>query len=64
MSAPEINLFHLAVVAPLLAYLSYSGLYNTPVPQWIFWLLAALAVGVVWFHSTAYLKKTGMMDLS
>ena len=63
MASQEVNLFHLVFVAPLLAYLAYSGLYFVPVSPWVYWLLAALAVGVTWFHGSAYLKKTGMMNL-
>ena len=46
-----INLFHVLVVAPLLGYLAYSGLYSRPVPRSVYWLLAVLAVGVLAYHA-------------
>ena len=64
MATAEINLFHLLVVAPLLGYLSYAGLYNIPKQPWMYWLLAALVVGIVWFHGQAYAQKTGMLNTS
>ena len=56
----EINLFHVAFVAPLLAYLAYAGLMEGAAapPTWLYWLLAALAIGVLLFHWQAFQKKS------
>ena len=61
MATKEINLFHLLFVAPVLGYLAYTGIYRQPVQEWVWWFIAALVLGVLWFHGRAYMQKTGLL---
>lgn len=48
------SLFHVAFVAPLLIYV---GIQGTKTPAWIYWLLGALVIGILGYHSWRAYQK-------
>jgi hypothetical protein len=46
----QINLFHIAIVAPLLGYIGYLGIQGHPIDKNVFYFLMVMALVIFAYH--------------
>ncbi len=56
-NAKWVNLFHVLVVAPLLAYIGYRSFRNLHIQGWLAVLLLFLSVGVLGYHGYKFYQR-------
>jgi hypothetical protein len=46
----QVNLFHIAIIAPLLGYIAYLGINGHPIDKNIYYFLVVMALVIVIYH--------------
>lgn len=62
LSGAGINIFHIIIVVPLIAYLGMEGVYGNPISPTLGYILVVVAVGMLIAHGYRLADKLGFIN--
>lgn len=60
----SVNLFHVAVIAPLLGYVAYTNYQGDPIGSTMVWVLVLVLILMVSWHSYLYYDRNYVKETS